>query len=118
MKKFVIHTLKGKTSFIEVECIQLTPMDAPSVAWLPPNEYKARIEAPSILFEKVDNRLEKPIWHSFAFFDTLKQAKERAAKDIRITLERNEKKNGIAFAEEDVKMQLADIQVITLQEIK
>jgi len=86
MKKFIIH----RDSIIEVECTQLMPADDPSVAWLPKEEYKARIEAPSTLFEKVNNKLEKPKWYSFAFYDTLEQAKEAAASDIRVVLERKQ----------------------------
>lgn len=113
MKKFVINA-KGKTSIIEVECVKLTPMDTPSIGWLPQDEYKARIDAPTSLFDKTDNKLEKPIWHSFAFFDTLEEAKIKASADIKVMLERNEKKTGTSFTEEDVKKQLADIQIITL----
>lgn len=114
MKKFVIHGLKSKTSIIEVECTKLTSMDTPSIGWLPKDEYKARIDAPTSLFDKIDNKLEKPIWHSFVFFDTLEEAKIKASADIKIMLERNESKTGTSFTEEDVKKQLADIQIITL----
>lgn len=113
MKKFIINA-KGKTSIIEVECTKLTPMDTPSVGWLPQNEYKARIDAPTSLFDKIDNKLEKPVWYSFAFFDTLEEAKTKASADIKVMLERNEKKTGSPFTEEDINKQLVDIQIITL----
>jgi hypothetical protein len=115
MKKFVIHTLKGKTSIFEVECTPLTPGDDPYVAWLIYGEYRARIDAPASLFDKIDGKMVAPVWHSFVFFDTLEDAKSQANKDVRAMLERNKRKNGTDFTEEDVKKQLNDIQVIILE---
>lgn len=114
MKKFIIH----RNSIMEVECAKLTPVEDPSIAFLPPGEYKARIEAPATLHEKVETKMVKPVWFSFAFFDTIEAAKKKAEDDIRVGLERNKKKSGVDFTEADIQKQLADIQVITLGEHK
>lgn len=110
MKKFVVH----RSSIIEVECTKLSPAEDPSTALLPEGEYKAKIDAPTSLFEKIDSKLVKPVWYSFAFFQTLEDAKKKMEADVRATLERNKRKSGTEYTEADIEKQLADIQVITL----
>lgn len=110
MKKFIIH----RNSIMEVECTKLTPAEDPSISFLPSGEYKARIDAPTTLHEKIDTKLVKPIWFSFAFFDTIEAAQKNAEADIRVSLERNKKKSGTDFTEADIQKQLAEIKIITL----
>lgn len=110
MKKFIIY----RNSIMEVECTKLTPVEDPSIAFLPLGEYKARIDAPTTLHEKIDTKMVKPTWFSFAFFDTIDAAQKSAEADIRVVLERNKTKNGIEFTDEDIRKQLAEIKIITL----
>lgn len=110
MKKFIIH----RNSIMEVECTKLTPAEDPSTAYLPVGEYKARIDAPTTMHEKVDTKMVKPVWFSFAFFDTIESAKKKLEEDIRVMFERNKKKSSTDFTEEDIQKQLADIKITTL----
>ena len=110
MKKFVIH----RNSIIEVECTKLSTAENPSIAWLPSGEYWARIDAPVSIFDKVDAKLVNPIWHSFAFFQTMDDAKKKMEANVRDTFDRNKRKSGTEYTEADIAKQLADIQVITL----
>ena len=70
MKKFVIHTTKGLSSVIEVECEEVNPLDDPMLMMLPKGEGKLKITTPS--------NLAGQIWYSLFFYNN----KEEAMKEM------------------------------------
>lgn len=54
MRKFVFHHKKGIPAIVEVELEKLTQADDPSVGWLRPGEYKARILRPTSYHMKIE----------------------------------------------------------------
>ena len=116
MKKFIIRFERGgKTSIMEVEIELITATEDPSVKWLPEDEFKARIIAPTSLYDKQeDGSLIPPIWHSHAFSWTIHQAWARAERMLREEFQRGLIKHNKVFSEEDVKAKLAEIEEILL----
>ncbi len=114
MKKFVVHTIKGKTSIVEAECYQLTPLDGVFVD-IKPGEYCCRITAPEFLFEKKkDGSLGSATFHSHSLFNSLDAARAQAEQDIRAGFERALRKQNVLYTEEDVQAKLVLVQVILL----
>src|SRR5579885_3795733 len=106
MKAFVIHTrqvpgcaCKAEQTplfLVEVEGEMVTPMEDPSVGWLPKGEFMFRIAKPPFLHEphevkKADGTKEKvmlpAVYHSHAIFLTEAEALESARKLIRYQFE-------------------------------
>ncbi len=114
MKKFVIHSLRGKISIVEAEHYLLSRLDDPMLATLPEGEYRARITAPEILFEKKATGFIPATYHSFALYDTFELARAKVEQDLRAGFERNLRKHAKAFTEADVQSAVADVKVIML----
>ena len=117
MRKFYLHYQKDSTSVVEVECEIITGMEDPSVMWLPPGEFRARVVAPTYLYErkKDSKELIPPVWYTHAFYDSIELAMQQAEKDIRNGFERDIAKHKIeSYTEEDVKAKLAEITVVML----
>jgi hypothetical protein len=125
MKRFLAFTIvskKGKTSITEVECELISALEDPSVMWLNPGEYRARILKPDSFHQKVEKEVDgkkvfvmvPDVWCWHSFYDTLEQAKEVAAKLIRNEFAFQERKYRIDFTEEDVQKAIAAIDVVKL----
>lgn len=118
MRKFVIHTLKGDTSIIEVECERITGREDPSVMWLPAGEYTVKITAPqSLLTKKVvgkETTLEPTIYYSHGVFDSEEAAVTASHLLMRKTIELRAMKSKTAFKEEDVTAEIEKIKVVKL----
>lgn len=111
MRKFIIHSGRDKTAIMEVECQLITPVEDPSVMWLPKGEYRARLLKPATFVEKDGKPL---VWHSIAFYDTLEIAKEAHAVMTRAAFEFEFKKYKTAYTEEQVQATLASTEVVML----
>lgn len=123
MRKFVFQHKKEIPVITEVEIEKLTPMDDPSVAWLKPGEYKARIILPTTFHMKVEKKLadgsrqitmEPDSWHSHAFYDTIEDAEAYASRIIREGYEFALRKHQQSYTEEEVSHTISKIQIVRL----
>lgn len=113
MKKFTIISRKGVTSIQEVEIQLLSSIEDPSVMWMNPGEYKAKVLKPESLYEKQnDGSLTPPIWCWFAFFDTEAEARAQAELDLKKELERAARKSHIEFDEAVFLERCKEIQTL------
>jgi hypothetical protein len=111
MRRFAVQHSRGQTSVMEVEIEILSAMEDPTVLWLPEGEFKARVMAPTSLY---DQDGKPPVWYSHAIYWTIHGAWARAERDVRSAFDFNLRKYGIPYTEEDVKAKLADIQEVLL----
>jgi hypothetical protein len=111
MRKFIIELAHGKTNIQEVEIEIVTPLEDPSVMWLPQGEYRAHVVKPRVFTEK-DGK--KSVWCSFVFCDDLETAKVKAEHMIRDSFEFELRKYSTEFTEEQVQTALAEVQVVML----
>jgi hypothetical protein len=111
MRMFSIYSRRGKTTIYEVECEKITPMQDPSVLWLPQGEYRARVLAPAIFHEPVGTGPEvaPPIYHSHAFLATVEEAMAQVEVWARIPPKRATPKT-----EEEIQAALAAVEVVML----
>src|SRR5271165_3876860 len=107
MRRFAVQHNRGQTSVMEIEIQILSAMEDSSVLWLPEGEFKARIVAPTSLY---DQDGLPPIWYSHAIYWNVHQAWVRAERDVRSGFDFNLRKYGTPYTEEDVKAKLATIQ--------
>lgn len=116
MHKFIILHSKDKgTSITEVEVEMISSVEDPSVMWLPKGEYKARVLEPASLYEKTpQGSLVAPVWHSHAFYETAQHAWTVAEEQIRAGFERELRKFGIAYTEQQVQEKLSQIREVKL----
>lgn len=115
MRKFCIVYEKESASVVEVECEIIKGVEDPSVMWLPPGEFRARVLAPQFLYEKKKDSKEliPPVWYTHAFYDSLELAMAQVETDIRTGFERAIAKHKIEFySEDDVKQKLSEVKVI------
>ena len=74
MRKFVVQSVKGVTSIVEVE-YEVMPKYYDYA--LREGEWKGKITAPTFLYEKdVNNKLVPPVWCWWAFHDSVEAAME------------------------------------------
>lgn len=116
MRKWIIYQSRDKgTSVMEVEIEMVRSAEDPSVGWLPEGEYKARIMQPKSLYEKQDDgSLTPPMWYSHAFYWNENQAWAYAERMVRDGFERDMRKLGIAYTEQQIQEKLATIKQIKL----
>jgi len=132
MRKFVVHTraLPGccKTgdapTVVEVEGEMITPMEDPSVMWLPKGEFYFRITAPQSLYEPKEVKQEDgtkkkemvpPVYHSHAIYSNVHQATAIAERMIRSGMEFEIRKGrATCFDEEEFRKKCSDIQTLIL----
>lgn len=118
MKKFIIHSLKGEFSVVEVDCEFVSPMEDPSVLWLKDGEFKVKITAPSFLLEKKVKGKETiyaPAYYYFhSVFDSQEQALDVLKIDIRKSMQRDAEKRNLSLNEEDVIKAINEIKIINL----
>lgn len=106
---------KDVLSIVEVECEFISGVEDPSVMWLPNDEYKVRVKGPKFLLEPgKDGQPAEPIYYSTFLCWTLHQAYASAARTIREELERQDRKHGVPFSEEEFASKCAEIQTIRL----
>lgn len=90
MRKFVIQSVKGTTSIIEVE-YELMPKYYDYA--LREGEWKGKITAPTFLYEKdVNNNLVPPIWCWWAFHDSVEDCMKYLQTTFRETIVRAREK--------------------------
>lgn len=98
MKKFTIISKKGVTTIQEVEIQMLSAREDPSVMWMNPGEYKAKVLKPESVYEKQnDGSLTPPVWCWFAFFDSEEAARSQAESDLKHEFERDARKARVEF---------------------
>jgi hypothetical protein len=115
MRKFTIISRKGVTTIQEVEIELVSTLEDPSVMWMKPGEYKAKVLKPESLYEKQnDGRLISPIWCWFAFFNSEDDARAQAEQDLKREMERAARKNKSQFNAIECLARVKEIQVITL----
>lgn len=122
MKKFVIHSRKGTTSIMEVECELVQAIEDPSIMWLPAGEYRARVLEPAALHQKIEKLVDgkkvvtlvPDVWCSHSFYSSLEEAKVQGERLVRHGFEFALRKHGTAFTEEDVQSALAAMKVVML----
>jgi len=132
MRKFVVHTrpLPGccKTgdvpTIVEVEGEIISPMEDPSVMWLPLGEFLYRIMLPEALFEPKEAKqsdgskkkvMVPVVYHSHAIYHSLAEAQESAKKMIKSGLDFEVRKGRLAaYTDEELEAKCAEIQTIML----
>lgn len=132
MRKFVVHTrpLPGccKTgdvpTIVEVEGEIISPMEDPSVMWLPLGEFLYRIMLPEALFEPKEGKqpdgskkkvMVPVVYHSHAIYHSLAEAQESAKKMIKSGLDFEVRKGRLtAYTDEELEAKCAEIQTIML----
>jgi hypothetical protein len=92
MRKFVIHSFRGATTIMEVECEVLSR----HMFTLKEGEWMGKITAPESLFEKQgDGSLKPPVWCWWAFHETAEECMVKIEQDARSTIERARHKMGL-----------------------
>ncbi len=122
MRKFTIQSKKGKTVVTEVEVEIIRPMEDPSVMWLNPGEYKARILAPESFHQRVEKDvngkkefvLVPDVWCWHAFYDDKGAALSAANKLIEQEFAFNQRKYGQEYTDVDLAAAFLAIEVVTL----
>jgi hypothetical protein len=122
MKKFVVQSKKGKTVITEVECELVTPMEDPSIMWIPNWEYMAKILKPTSFHMKFEKQVEgkkeivlvPDVWYSHAFFNSLVDATKYAERIIKESFEFEARKYGKEFSVIDVLAAIKEIEVVLL----
>lgn len=130
MRQFVIVVRKGERTIYEVECEKLTHMDDPSILWMQPGEWKARITAPQELYEKqtvkkvmadgsltvtTDTVMVPPVWCWHGFYDSLSRAQIVCELNTRFELGVfAESKRREPATEEQIQAELAKVKVVML----
>lgn len=98
MRKFVIISKKGTTVLQEVEIEIMTALTDPSIMFLKPGEWKAKVLKPESLYEKQnDGSLVPPIWCWHAFYSNEVTARDQAESDIKKEYERVARKSKTQF---------------------
>lgn len=100
MKKFISHTIKGKTSVYECE----VSIHRPRPFNLHLGEELYTVEAPA--------QFKGELWYSFFFFDTAEECLEKAKKDQKASAERTAAKKGCTDCVVESLEQ--DIPIVTL----
>lgn len=124
MRKFVFHSKKGTTSIMEVEVEIVRPVEDPSVMWMQPGEYRARIMQPTSFHQRVERKLadgskqvtmEPDVWCSHAFYDTLEAAKVKLESLTRGGFEFEIRKGRkTEYTEEEVQAAIAAVEIVML----
>lgn len=118
MKKFVIHSVKGSASIIEVEVIKLSPMECPA-SILQEGEWMGRIISPEFLFEKIaDGKAAPPIWCWWAFYDSVELCLAQLHEETKVSLLRSKHKHNttgesVEVSEEEISAVLSAVKIIT-----
>lgn len=90
MRKFVIQSVNGSTSIVEVE-YEVMPKYYDYA--LREGEWKGKITAPTFLYEKdVNNKLVPPIWCWWAFHDSVDSAMDYLKTNFRESIVRSREK--------------------------
>ena len=107
MKKFVIQSVKGATSIVEVEYEVMPKFYSYT---LKEGEWMGKITAPTFLYEKdMSNKLVPPIWCWWAFYESVETAMEYLNKNFRESIVRSLEKQArlsgsvyVPLSEEDL----------------
>lgn len=115
MKKFAALMIKGKLAIYELEVEIVTPLQDPSVMWLPKDEYAVNVLAPPNLIEKdMKGRTLRTIYYSHSLFDSVEDALSWYENSVSITMKARAERHGEKFTDEDIKSKINDITIIKL----
>lgn len=113
MRKFVIQSVKGTTSIVEVE-YEVMPKYYDYA--LQEGQWKGKITAPTFLYEKdINNKPVPPVWCWWAFHDSFESCLEYLKVSFGESIVRNREKKfrlaGVScelLTEEEVDLQIAE----------
>ena len=131
MIKFIVHTKSipkihsgDVPAIVEVSGQIVSPMDDPSVIWLPRAEFRFRIESPAFLYEPQEIKSEDgskkkvlmpPVYHSHAVYSTLEEARAICTALIKEEFEFKLRKNKItSYTQEELEAKISQINIILL----
>ena len=115
MKKYSALIIKGKPTIYEIEVEIVTPLQDPSVGWLPLNEYRVRVLAPTLFHEKNSSGTLIPtILYSHSLFDSEENAVSWFKACLESTMKERAERHDEKFSEEALKSKLDEITVIKL----
>jgi hypothetical protein len=115
VRKFVVYSFKGKTQVVEAECQLMGTWDDISINWMSPGEYKMRVLAPSLLFEKKpDGSFTPPAYMSHSLYDTAEEALEAAKKGLEAGYRRTCQKCKMEVNGQTLEEMLAKITTLLL----
>jgi len=124
MRKFTIHSKKGKTTIMEVECEIILALEDPSVLWaLKPGEYRARILAPESFHQKVEKVVDgkkefvmvPDIWCWHALYESVEEARGVCESFIRSEMvDFAMRKHRTPATEEEVQAAINAVEVVML----
>ena len=109
MRMFIVQPHQSSFAVVEVDIEPIKGIEDPSVMWLPPYEYKARVVKQAMQYARPDD-----IWYSHCFYPYQRQALLQARHLIRETFEFNKRKHGAAYSESDVLARYAQIKELSL----
>jgi hypothetical protein len=109
MKKFYIHHGKDKTSILEVECEKVFDLFIKDL-------YKAMILSPKFLLDKsADGKsFKSPIFYSHSLYDSVEEVSTALKDQIKSGLERDFRKQGKEYSEEDIISSFNQVEIIML----
>lgn len=121
MKKCIIHSLKGFTSIIEIECEVLSRSECP-FPFLHDGEYAVKILAPQTLCDKlVDGKLAPAIWCSWALYDSVEECLSIHERDTRASLLRTRRKQKLqdvsvvaSVSDEEIVETMSQVKIVKL----
>lgn len=115
MKKYAAFIIKGKPTVYELKAEKVTPLQDPSVKWLPEGEYKVNVLAPISLYEKDVKGKDVPVvFYSHALFDTEAAAVAWHKQSLESTMKERAERHGEEFSKEALKAKIAEITVTKL----
>lgn len=107
MRKFVVQSIKGITSIVEVE-YEVMPKFYNYA--LKEGEWMGKITAPTFLYEKDhNNNLVPPVWCWWAFHDSVEASREYLDRSFRESVVRNGDKRARLAGETYVPMSEEDL---------
>lgn len=123
MRKYTVQCKRGKTSIVEVEIEVIKALEDPSVMWLNPGEYKARVLKPTSFHLKIERLvdgkketvMEPDVWCWHAFHESLAEAETYSESLVAHEFDFNLRKYGTTFGEADVAAAISAIEVIPLK---
>lgn len=112
MRKFTVKSKKEEVTIYELDVEIVTSLSDPSVSWLKPGEYKAKILKPESFHMKVEKTVEgkkekevsyvPDVWCWHSLYDTYEEVLAAACKLIEQEYAFNLRKYGTAYTDVDI----------------